>query len=81
MVSVSSDFLTGPHLYLSSSIVLFSFIYIYAHKYASCLYIVDAYEYASRSYIVDAYEYASRSYLVLWRIKRITLETTLFCHP
>ena len=75
--------MTGPRLYLSSSIVLFLFIYIYAHKYASRLYIVDAYgyafrsyivdayEYASRSYIVDAYEYASHSYLVLWGIKRI----------
>jgi hypothetical protein len=64
MVSVSSDFLTGPCLYLSSSIVLFLFIYIYPHKYASRSYIVDAYEYASRLYFVDAYEYASCSYLV-----------------
>jgi hypothetical protein len=28
LVSVSSDFLTSPRLYLSSSIVLFSFIYL-----------------------------------------------------
>jgi hypothetical protein len=56
--------LTGPRLYLSSSIVQFLFIYIYAHKYASCSYIVDEYEYASRSYLVDAYEYASRSNVV-----------------
>ncbi len=60
-VSVGTGFLAGPRLYLSTSIVLFLFKYIYAHKYASRSNIMDVYKYASRSNIMDAYKYASRS--------------------